>query len=158
MFGFWSAGKRGCGFMTLPDKFMPPKLHMQPPSWVVKPTGKAESPKGRHSLNGNNKVAQAFNTLSVAFALSGRIYHATRAPDYFDKLSKWNAANKLPVSEDRRQPDRQTPLFGPVIILPGRGGRSERAPDRRQVYLCYDLNTANDSQTRQHLSGGTADT
>jgi len=79
---------RGCGFMTLPDKFMPPKLHMQPPSWVVKPTGKAESPKGRHSLNGNNKVAQAFNTLSVAFALSGRIYHATRAPDYFDKLSK----------------------------------------------------------------------
>jgi len=44
--------------MTLPDKFMPPKLHMQPPSWVVKPTGKAESPKGRHSLNGNNKVAR----------------------------------------------------------------------------------------------------
>lgn len=72
--------------------------------------------------------------------------------------------HKTHKSDAERQPDRQTLLYrachnplGERTVMGRAERRKERALDRRQVYLCYDLNTANDSQTWQHLSGGTAD-
>lgn len=67
-------------------------------------------------LNGNNKVAQAFNTLSVAFALSGRIYHAlqTILTSYQNEMQPTSCQNRTEQNRARKpqsqkQTDRQTP-------------------------------------------------